>query len=67
MFAARKRESLIIRESAGVEINPLLKRVVSYQDNESMWISLVIEDGDEFERESPWAARTIMFASHVWT
>jgi len=67
MFAARKRESLIIRESAGVEINPLLKRVVSYLDNESMWISLVIEDGDEFERVSPWAARTIMFASHVWT
>lgn len=67
MFAARKRESLIIRESAGAEINPLLKRVVSYHDNESMWISLVIEDGDEFERVSPWAARAIMFASHVWT
>ena len=46
---------------------PLLQTFLKYADHESMWISLVVEQGDELRRISPYAADAIEIISHVWT
>jgi len=59
--------SKVYADERGNVHDEALQTFLKYQDHESMWISLVVEQGDEVRRISPYAAEAISIISHVWT